>query len=922
MSLIKACLGRFQVAFACLFICACYVASAAQASPTENEITESADSTGWIEDAISIMQYIEKNNLVIRDDSYAKYESLIENSSGQEKLDRLYQFLIDSTFVKCTELCERFRSYYVAEIISANSKEHRDSYVNLKLAKEGVQDWAYAETIQKLEDIAANPDVHPFAAIRALGIAGYLYGYSGDKDRIVTTITKMEALTKGQTLTPYVAKEINGLKEFSAHFTNDPQEVVRLNLEALEIAYETKSLVYGDVMAGNLTHLVMNYGDQESFQKVDDINRRIAHMTNDDKVIFRAYVLCVEFAVRYVDTERALECLKQAETYQVANSESDVRYHLFGIIALARDGQTSEAKKHLAKLDAIPEIDSSAYYHPNIEWAMSELKHADGQYKVAYAELRAHFNKKLLEQKLEIGEVSRAMRQYSEEKSSLLHERAENLLYHEALQERVINRQKLLIMMASLLVSAMLVFVYVQMKNGRKLKRAQEEMNAANKAISLEARTDQLTRIGNRRAFYEYCQKLKNRKWSNVSMALLDLDGFKAINDTYGHEIGDEIIKATASRLEKSLSSIGRVFRMGGDEMAMVFHSADDADFSAFKMCIEEGLLGPVQTPLRDFELSWSVGITRCKDSSMDPMLYLKRADFALYEAKRQQGNCFHIFSAANLQMMQREYMMPDEILWNLEHEELLMFGQVIVDTSNEGYRPYGIESLLRAQTRDGTPIPPEVFIKHAVSMGKANELTELTLSKSLDMLEVSGLDCPLLFNLSREQIRTPEFPNNILNILKARGFPMERMILELSERTLKNDLKSANRKLMTLQKKGVRIALDDFGSENAGFSTLFGFKFDIIKTDRNFLRLARRSQRSRLLLEHLIQFGQKMNVTCIIEGTENQQEVSLVKNLGGDLMQGYFFGRPEELPKFRQHIEFDRQRVTSGKRNKVQRSA
>ena len=869
------------------------------------ELEPKSTSESWIEDAISMVKFVEDHQLIMRDDSYDKYEVLIQNSASQEKMDRLIALLVDSMFVEAKDITDRFKPYYLSEIAASNSAEHRDSLRVLDVATEGLSDWNYEKTIEALEQIASDPEIHPFAAIRALSIAGYLHGYSGNTDHIVTAIQHMESLAQGKEINSYIEKEINALQGFSAHFTNDPEEMVRFSIEGLRLSYETEGLIYGDTFANNFTHLVTQFGDMEAIDRIDAINRRIAHMTGKDASIFRSHVLCVESAVKHVRTPKALMCLEDAEKHRVENTQSDVRHNIFGMIAYARAGQIDNSRRLLRQLKAIPDVKQSIYYSPYIDWAMSELQQAEGDYKSAYNGLRSYFNNRLAIQKKELGEVSRALRQYSEEKSTLLQERADGLIKQEALQRRVIHRQRLLNFLSVLLVCAMVGFVYLQTRTSYQLKKTQDKILNANQAIKLEARTDQLTRIGNRRAFYEYCNELsqsasQRARSEQITLGLLDLDGFKSINDTYGHDVGDEIIRATAQRLRLALESKGHVFRLGGDEMAIIYLDNDDESSTGLTKLISDGLEKPVKTTSRSFNLKWSVGIVGIEQPDISLLQHLKRADYALYEAKKINGSSIYRFAPEDLENMHRDINLPEEILWNFENDRLLMFGQIVVDLKDDASKPFGVEALLRVQTRAGEPIPVDQFIKHAIALGKADDLTRLTLIKSLDMLKNSDLDCPLMLNLSREQISSPNFPQNIFDILKAEDFPIENLILELSELTLKDDLKAASKALRLLQEKGCRIALDDFGMANAGFSTLFDFSFDIIKTDRALLRLAMETHRSEMLFQNMIRFGQKMNVPCIVEGVETPEELSFVRGLGGEVIQGYMFGIPEEIPRFR----------------------
>lgn len=365
------------------------------------------------------------------------------------------------------------------------------------------------------------------------------------------------------------------------------------------------------------------------------------------------------------------------------------------------------------------------------------------------------------------------------------------------------------------------------------------------------------------------------------------------------------MIQETSKRLSDALEGHGQVFRLGGDEFAIVFLPKDDAELSLFKLCITNALKGSIKTGSKSFNLNWSVGAVRLEGDNHDPSAFLNQADYALYQAKEKQGPSFHIFSETDFNDIDHETRLAEEVLWNLNTSSFTMFGQVVVNAANGIYRPFGVEALVRAQTRSGEVIPPETFVRHAVSSGKGLLLSKITLLKSIEMLKLSGLECPLLFNLSAEQITNIHVLDVVIDALKATNFPASRLIIELSEHTLNRDLSSASGTLSAFKKHGIRIALDDFGSANTGFSSLLEFDFDVIKMDRNLLSSAMESTRTKYLMSNLIDLSQKLNVVCIIEGLETPAEVSFVKSLGGQVLQGYIFGRPEETPKFRSNLHW-----------------
>ena len=861
----------------------------------------------WVNEAVKVLEFIEENKLVLHENSYDDYERLVLSAPSEEKLNRLYDILIDAAFNNSQAVIDKYMPVYVEEIKKSASAEHRGALEVFNISRKGLSSRAYVKAIKALEHIAFDKNTHPFASVRALSVVGYFYGYSGHSDQIVTTLRKMETIAHNAPEHIVTQIEINNLKGLLASYTNDPEAMVKSSAESVKLSYRNKSLIYGTITSENLTYLVMENGDRGAIDRMDALNQRIAHMSGKNYSIFRAYMKCGEYAVKLDRNKRALRCFEDAKSYVDETSKSHIPYYLYSSIAYARGGQIEKARANLEMAKSMVNAEPKEESWKSLNLAISEVLHAEGSYSEAYNELRSYFNNLVLFQKKELGDVAKSLREYSDEKAALLRERAEVLASQQILQDDVISRQRIVIILSALLALIMLGFIYAQRLSAAKLKAAREKIAKANQVSFQEARTDQLTRIGNRRAFYEYCLALcKNPKLKKYSLAILDLDGFKLINDTFGHDVGDLIIQTTSSRLDKALGGEGRVFRLGGDEFAIVFLSQDDEALNQFQACITAALKDPVITKSKSLELKWSLGAVIIEGETVNPREFLHHADYALYQAKQLQGSSFHIFSGVDLDKMNLEAQLAQEVLWNLETSSFIMFGQIVVNSTNGQYQPFGVEALLRAQTRTGDVIPPETFIRHAVSVGKVSLLTKLSLLKSIEMLKVSGLNCPLLFNLSRHQIIDPNVLQIVTETLEATGFPANRLIIELSERTLNHDLSLASKTLNAFKKQGIRIALDDFGSGDTGFASLLEYEFCCIKTDRTLLTSAVKISRTKYLLSSLLETCQKLNIACIIEGLETPAEVSFVHGLGGQLLQGYIFGRPEEVPKFRPYIQAD----------------
>lgn len=432
-------------------------------------------------------------------------------------------------------------------------------------------------------------------------------------------------------------------------------------------------------------------------------------------------------------------------------------------------------------------------------------------------------------------------------------------------------------------------------------KKSHRELETLQQLIKAEARTDELTQIGNRRAFYDLCRELETGKRKKpLFLALMDLDGLKQINDIHGHDTGDQFIIMAAGRLASAMSGCGQAYRLGGDEFAIIYDDDDTHDLEDFKARLIRLFKPPLKIRTQTFPINWSIGVVEFSDTSEKIEKFTSWADYALYKAKAVKGQSFHMFGPTDMAEMDLDGRLAKQVINILDRGSIKMFGQPILAMQNGAYHIVGIEALLRARDLNGGFIPPDKFVRHAALSGYISKLTEKTLEAAIYMHQLNELECPLYFNLSREQIQDKNLERIVLETVDRMKFQMAQLVIELSEKTLQADLLASTHTLNEFKKLGAKIALDDFGSANTGFSSLVEFRTDIIKTDRSLLCQAMETERSRLVLTKVIELCKELDISCIIEGVETQSELSLVTSLGGQIFQGYYFGMPEEKTHLR----------------------
>ena len=423
------------------------------------------------------------------------------------------------------------------------------------------------------------------------------------------------------------------------------------------------------------------------------------------------------------------------------------------------------------------------------------------------------------------------------------------------------------------------------------ITRDQEVMNR-------EARVDQLTRLGNRHAFFEFCERLESdHDGIHSVVAILDFNRLKRVNDTHGHDAGDALLCEAARRLDAAFAPKGRIFRLGGDEFVIVYQDGDEHLFEDVQTITEQTLEPSVTYENADIEIDWSMGIAGVLPGSPDFTVALAKAEAALQKAKMVQRSHAHIFTKSDEIERRADIHLLAEVQHVLTRQSLEMHGQPIVKIEGEHQKLYGIEALLRAKDCAGDAIRPDLFVRKAVQAKRAGELTFLTTRHSAELLTHAPEDVLLTLNLSPEQF----IDENLCEIMGEAFGPSNidprRLVVELSEKILHADLKNTQRTLETLRKFGVKIALDDFGSENTGVATVIDFDFDIIKTDPKLLMSALTNKRSAVMFQKIVEICDALNIICIAEGVETIREFDFAKRAGCEYFQGYYFGRPALVP-------------------------
>ncbi len=415
------------------------------------------------------------------------------------------------------------------------------------------------------------------------------------------------------------------------------------------------------------------------------------------------------------------------------------------------------------------------------------------------------------------------------------------------------------------------------------------------------SRSDSLTKLPNRRALHGDIQH-EYRQGHEVALAMIDLDGFKLINDHYGHFVGDAAICQCAEIFREISDGEARVYRLGGDEYAMMI-GGPVAGTLLEGLCrrIIERLAKPIHVEDRRLTLGASIGLARrTLQDDVPSSELLRRADIAMYAAKRGGKMRCTWFSAHFDRSREQLKEMDDELRQALAQNEFRLHYQPLVDSNTRHI--VAVECLLRWERPDGKFIGPNVFIPVAEESGLINSIGLWVLREACrNALAWDGIT--LSVNISAAQLRNPEFPIQLGHILEETGFDAERLELEITETCLVLDPVVAERSLAVIRSFGVKIALDDFGTGYASIGFLRQFRFEKLKLDRSLVVQASEDDGSRAMMLSSITVARAMKMGVTAEGVETEEQAAMVRAAGCDQIQGWLYFKAMPPAEIAQHL-------------------
>ena len=410
------------------------------------------------------------------------------------------------------------------------------------------------------------------------------------------------------------------------------------------------------------------------------------------------------------------------------------------------------------------------------------------------------------------------------------------------------------------------------------------------------ARQDSLTGLANRealrRALDDALVSAVRRK-HRCSVFLLDLDRFKAVNDTLGHPAGDTLLRLVALRLTDEVGKNGQVGRLGGDEFEVVLPTmSSQPDLSKLAQGIIDSLSRPYTINGTAVSIGASVGIVTSDydDRTSDDLM--RDADLALYAAKAAGKGCYRFFAPEMHEAARERQLMESDLRVALEKEQLRVVFQPCVDASSEAVT--GFEALIRWDHPEHGPVSPAMFIPLAEEIGLINEIGEWVLRTACEEAAKWPQHVTVAVNLSPVQFRSHALPATIRSALSDTELSAKRLELEITEGVFLSNDEHVHEMIGNLKAIGVKLALDDFGTGYSSLSYLQRVPFDKIKIDQSFVRGASDpASRNAALIRAMVGLASDLKMQTTAEGVETQEELQLVRDLGCSSVQGYYFSKP-----------------------------
>jgi diguanylate cyclase (GGDEF)-like protein len=411
--------------------------------------------------------------------------------------------------------------------------------------------------------------------------------------------------------------------------------------------------------------------------------------------------------------------------------------------------------------------------------------------------------------------------------------------------------------------------------------------------LRFQSRHDPLTRLPNRLEFENVLSATVIQQAKPLAVMFIDLDGFKQVNDLYGHKVGDALLKQVSLRIGSCIRPSDTLARLGGDEFTIVLPAIEREEAAALADRILASLRKRFLVDGHSLDLSASVGIGLCPDHGRDASTLLRLADIAMYQSKVSNKNCYHFYDLSMKDSAFRKSEIASLIRSSLENERFCLMYQPIIDSAGAFVQ---MEALVRMNDPGGTAVPTDEFIGIAEETGLIHDVGDWVLSNACRQARLwrdAGFDIRVAVNVSPVQLESADFAGKTLSLIAAAGLSASAMEIEITESKMIRSREQAHSAVKRLRLAGLGVSLDDFGTGYSSLSILANLPVNWVKIDRSFTAQLAVNPKILDLVSETIHLAHKLGLGITAEGIEEQGQLDLLRGLGCDNFQGYLIAPP-----------------------------
>lgn len=424
---------------------------------------------------------------------------------------------------------------------------------------------------------------------------------------------------------------------------------------------------------------------------------------------------------------------------------------------------------------------------------------------------------------------------------------------------------------------------------------------------------DPLTGLPNRRMFMENLERLiahADRNGQLLGLLFIDLDGFKLVNDSLGHHVGDRLLQSVAKCLKAEVRSDDLLARMGGDEFVLLINGVDSPDHLAkIATKVLHALQHQDAVGGNRMEIGASIGIAIYPDNARDGDTLIRSADMAMYRAKENGKNQYHFYESRLSEEVVRRYVLERELRTALEEDQLEVYYQPQLNI--DGTALVGVEALVRWPHPERGVLPPSEFLPIALSSGLAYPLFKtvfLQVCRFITLMDSRDIQIPkVAINIAGVELLTTGCCDLVIDSLRSFGIAPQRIEFEVTETLLMHSLDDLAEVMERLRVEGLQISIDDFGTGYSSLARLRELPIDMLKIDKTFVQGIARESSDEAIVRAIISMANSLQLKVIAEGIETHGQLDFLREEGCELIQGFLYGEPMQGERLAEHISQDR---------------